>query len=193
MNNGNTSIEFVSESGPIDFSVMMHEGVKALTKILSTHLQDNPDLINERSMKVIFKDNNGKLEPVLAPSESTGTQGKEELDTTDIREGRIEAGKRIGSNQVEDLDEDYEVIEFDNEGNYHVCEKGTDEDSTSMVEDLSSDGESTTKNNDRMLCRSEDRDIEGSKPVSYTHLDVYKRQMVQWCSLMLWRVFARKL
>ena len=115
MGNGNASIEFVSENGPIDFSVMMQEGVKALTKILSTHLQDNPDLINEKSMKVIFKDNNGKLEPVFAPSE--GNSGL--INGNDQDENYDE------DRDIEEANEDYEVIEFDNEGNYHVCAKGT--------------------------------------------------------------------
>ncbi|CDO93637.1 unnamed protein product [Kluyveromyces dobzhanskii CBS 2104] len=115
MSNGNTSIEFVSENGPIDFSVMMQEGVKALTKILSTHLQDNPDLVNEKSMKVIFKDNNGKLEPVFAPSEKI----YETINNEKVEEV-------FDDNQDdEEADEDYEVIEFDNEGNYHVCAKGS--------------------------------------------------------------------
>ena len=120
MGNGNASIEFVSENGPIDFSVMMQEGVKALTKILSTHLQDNPDLINEKSMKVIFKDNNGKLEPVFAPSESISEKGP-----GDEREIRNENAS--DENRSEETDEDYEVIEFDNEGNYHVCAKGSED------------------------------------------------------------------
>lgn len=41
-NTNNTSIELISENGPISLNLMMEEGVKALTRILSNQLNDTP-------------------------------------------------------------------------------------------------------------------------------------------------------
>ncbi|SCU87220.1 LADA_0E02718g1_1 [Lachancea dasiensis] len=44
-----SSIEVTSKEGPADFHVMMQEGVKALTNILTAHLQDNPEVVDQQS------------------------------------------------------------------------------------------------------------------------------------------------
>lgn len=195
MNDGNTSIEFVSETGPIDFSVMMQEGVKALTKILSSHIQDNPHLLRENSMKVIFKENNGKIEPVLTTRSSENAEiEKLNCRTDGVNIDYIEEDDS-NQKQISELYEDYEVIEFDNEGNYHICEK-TPEDSKTTPMDKSKESCKShidiNKNNqsqlDISICPSYDpvnaesitnlgtRDIEGSaEPISsYEHEIVFE-------------------
>ncbi|AGO13181.1 AaceriAFR030Cp [[Ashbya] aceris (nom. inval.)] len=110
------SIEFVSESDSIDFGIMMKKGVKALTDILANHLQHDPEWKNERSMKFVFKNQNGELQPVLnrtadiedeamAPSQSerhvaegeemVGEQGK-------LAEANCSDGSSTGDLQLDD-------------------------------------------------------------------------------------------
>lgn len=76
---GNTTIELVSEDGPIDFNVMMREGVKALTKILTDHLQDHPDFLEQQSMKLVFKDDGGKIEPLLTDKDDAKSIRNEDM------------------------------------------------------------------------------------------------------------------
>lgn len=108
---GNTSIEMVSEDGPIDFNIMMKEGVKALTKILTEHLQDNPEFLKQQCMKLVFKDQDGKLQPVLSTESPSPT------------------------NDHENEEGDVEEIELDNHSNYHVYpQKGTQESHVKSIE-----------------------------------------------------------
>ncbi|KAI8385319.1 Protein IBD2 [Nakaseomyces glabratus] len=53
-NTNNTSIELISENGPISLNLMMEEGVKALTRILSNQLNDTP---GTQPMHFIIKKN----------------------------------------------------------------------------------------------------------------------------------------
>ncbi|CAL9733042.1 protein Ibd2p [Monosporozyma unispora] len=82
----NAQIELVSNSGPLPINVMMQEGVKALTKILSNQLQDRKAFENaQHSMQFVIR-NNGKqsgsgsgnvvqgLDPALVLDEE-GTNG----------------------------------------------------------------------------------------------------------------------
>lgn len=59
-NLNNTSIELVSNDGPLPINVMMQEGVKALTKILSNQLQDRKVFDNKKphSMQFVIRNNN---------------------------------------------------------------------------------------------------------------------------------------
>ncbi|CCF56175.1 hypothetical protein KAFR_0A07410 [Kazachstania africana CBS 2517] len=53
---GTTSIEVVSQEGPMPINLMMQEGVKALTKILSNQLQDRKTFENtEHPMQFVVK------------------------------------------------------------------------------------------------------------------------------------------
>ncbi|SCV05249.1 LANO_0H03334g1_1 [Lachancea nothofagi CBS 11611] len=94
-----TSIEIISEDGPADFNVMMQEGVKALTKILTNHLQDNPGFLKQQSMKMMFKDDAGGG---LDPRKVFEVDGK-------------------GDNWLREIDEEaFEASELDNKSNYHT-------------------------------------------------------------------------
>lgn len=87
-----TSIELISEDGPMPINVMMQEGVKALTKILSNQLQDRKAFENsQHSMQFVIR-NGGKS-----------------IGDTPRETSPIDA----------ELDED-EIIEIDNKSNYHV-------------------------------------------------------------------------
>lgn len=57
----NASVEVVSENGPMPINVMMQEGVKALTKILSNQLQDRQAFHNApHAMQFVIR-NGGKV------------------------------------------------------------------------------------------------------------------------------------
>ncbi|CAB4253903.1 similar to Saccharomyces cerevisiae YNL164C IBD2 Component of the BUB2-dependent spindle checkpoint pathway, interacts with Bfa1p and functions upstream of Bub2p and Bfa1p [Maudiozyma barnettii] len=89
--NGNTSIELVSKDGPIPINIMMQEGVKALTKILSNQLQDGKGFENgDHSMQFVIRNKTDKKTP-------QGTK----------------------NGKVEEL-EDEDIVEIDNHSNYHV-------------------------------------------------------------------------
>lgn len=99
-NNGSASIELVSKDGPIPINIMMQEGVKALTKILSNQLQEGKHFENaDHAMQFVIKNNANKKSPT-----------KEEFQR-----------------QVEDLDEE-DIVEIDNQSNYHVHSNLTGQD-----------------------------------------------------------------
>ena len=100
-NNGNASIELVSKDGPIPINIMMQEGVKALTKILSNQLQEGKRKDKgDHSMQFVIRNNANQK----TPSTKEG-QGK----------------------QVQELD-DSDIVEIDNQSNYHVHSKLTGQD-----------------------------------------------------------------
>ncbi|SCU80020.1 LAMI_0B00518g1_1 [Lachancea mirantina] len=78
---GTASIELVSEDGPVDFNVMMQKGVTALTKLLQDRIQEDPDYLNQSSMKFVLKNNtvtqgeigsqNSKVHKVLVNNHGT--------------------------------------------------------------------------------------------------------------------------
>ncbi|CCE63702.1 hypothetical protein TPHA_0F02200 [Tetrapisispora phaffii CBS 4417] len=70
-NINDTSIELISQDGPLPMNIMMQEGVKALTKILSDHLQDGTSFEDDsRSMQVVFKNMQGVINESTNDSES---------------------------------------------------------------------------------------------------------------------------
>ncbi|AAS53401.1 AFR030Cp [Eremothecium gossypii ATCC 10895] len=110
------SIEFVSESDSIDFGIMMKKGVKALTDILANHLQHDPEWKNERSMKFVFKNQNGELQPVLnrtarledegvgpSPDDGQVVDGEETASEQDkLAEANCSDGSSTGDLQLDD-------------------------------------------------------------------------------------------
>lgn len=101
----NTSIEVVSKDGPVDFNVMMQEGVKALTKVLADHLQDHPDYLKQQSMKLVFNNDIDK------PGENGEAAGTSEEDAK-----QITATKSAGDEEIEEAD-------LRNKSNYHMCKE----------------------------------------------------------------------
>ncbi|CUS22368.1 LAQU0S05e03796g1_1 [Lachancea quebecensis] len=101
----NTSIEVVSKDGPVDFNVMMQEGVKALTKVLADHLQDHPDYLKQQSMKLVFNNDVGKSG---INEKATGSSEKDAEQVTAIKSAR---------------DEEIEKTDLENNSNYHVCKE----------------------------------------------------------------------
>lgn len=120
---GRASIELVSESGPIDFSVMMQEGVKALTKILSDHLQDNPDFIKQQSMKFIFKDEDGKIQPFLETDNKT-VNSQHNVETEKLTESNTQSNYRIYSKCTESSDIQLDIDCINN--TKEICSKSMD-------------------------------------------------------------------
>ena len=101
--NGNTSIELVSKDGPIPINIMMQEGVKALTKILSNQLHDGKGFESgDHSMQFVIRNKNGKGKSSTISVDSNGTR-MEEIDDEDI-------------------------VEIDNQSNYHVHSNTTGRD-----------------------------------------------------------------
>lgn len=99
-NNNNTSIELVSEDGPMPINIMMQEGVKALTKILSNQLQDRKVFDNpQQSMQFVIRNTGGKI---IKDSSHNGTSPQ----------------KQNGK-----MTSDDEIVELDNQSNYHVNDK----------------------------------------------------------------------
>lgn len=89
--NGSTSIELVSKDGPIPINIMMQEGVKALTTILSNQLQDRKSFQNtEHGMQFIRRSKVNK--------KPTGNEHSDKA--------------------VEELG-DEDVVEIDDQSNYH--------------------------------------------------------------------------
>ena len=85
----NTSIEVVSQEGPLPINVMMQEGVKALTKILSDHLQDGKSFEDDsHSMQLVFKNVNEVLNEASLSHQGTDRKilelGRESTDFNDI-------------------------------------------------------------------------------------------------------------
>lgn len=70
----NTSIELISESGPISLNLMMEEGVKALTKILSNQLQDPQ---GNQPMQFIIKKDEDKVKEIGDMDEEAVEMGNE--------------------------------------------------------------------------------------------------------------------
>ncbi|CAI1677153.1 hypothetical protein SEUBUCD646_0N01590 [Saccharomyces eubayanus] len=93
----NASVEVVSENGPMPINVMMQEGVKALTKILSNQLQDRQAFHNApHAMQFVIR-NGGKV-----------------LSNARLEELK-DALPKMDSLSLED-----ELAKIDNQSTYHV-------------------------------------------------------------------------
>lgn len=94
----------VSDDGPVDFNVMMQEGVKALTKILTAHLQDHPSFINQQPAKLSSAENENKIESSSRESQVPTVNVSQKSTETDIDEDKVEE------------------LDLDNNSNYHMRE-----------------------------------------------------------------------
>ncbi|CCD25642.1 Ibd2p NDAI_0F03240 [Naumovozyma dairenensis CBS 421] len=100
-----TSIELVSQNGPIPINVMMQEGVKALTKILSNQLQDRKVFDNpQQSMQFVIRNGANKMSKV-------------NLQINKTRKKK-QPSKQSTGEEGADIDDD--IVELDNKSNYHV-------------------------------------------------------------------------
>ncbi|EDO16387.1 hypothetical protein Kpol_1051p37 [Vanderwaltozyma polyspora DSM 70294] len=114
-----TSIEVVSEDGPLPINVMMQEGVKALTKILSDHLQDGQSVDNEsHSMQFVFKNVNDALD-------EANYQNPEGNGDVKISEIKSDGESDVVNFEVQDmkrktLDEDDSIEEYITDPQLHL-------------------------------------------------------------------------
>ncbi|CCK70808.1 Ibd2p KNAG_0F01400 [Huiozyma naganishii CBS 8797] len=103
----NTSIELVSKNGPLPINVMMQEGVKALTKILSNQLQDRKAFENsQHSMQFVLKNDsavsNGSGNQQIANHSRIGPNSTI-IDHTRVDEpdGMTDSSMHIGEDQFQ--------------------------------------------------------------------------------------------
>ncbi|KAL3232434.1 Protein IBD2 [Nakaseomyces bracarensis] len=95
----NTSIELISENGPISLNLMMEEGVKALTKILSNQLQDPQ---GNKPMQFIIKKGDG----------DGGNKGDDRKvqEITDMEEEAVEMGNESNYHISDNMQSEAEII-----------------------------------------------------------------------------------